>query len=91
MQKDGHPMSGVVERLLKIKDKEVVGEAGAGAVRVIIVFPMQVKRIEIDSNLLSVLCDGGEDKVVAEELIAAAVNDATNKHQDLVSRAASGA
>ena len=49
---------------------EVVGESGAGLVKVTMTGKHDVKRVEIDPSLLS------EDKEVLEDLLAAAVNDA---------------
>lgn len=52
---------------------EVKGEAGAGLVSVIMTGRHDVKRVSIDSSLLS------EDKEMLEDLLAAAVNDAVRK------------
>lgn len=52
---------------------ELIGEAGAGLVKVTMTGQHDVKRVSIDDSLLS------EDKEVLEDLIAAAVNDAVRK------------
>jgi len=52
---------------------ELVGESGAGLVKVTMTGQHDVKRVSIDDSLL------GEDKEVLEDLIAAAVNDAVRK------------
>jgi DNA-binding YbaB/EbfC family protein len=52
---------------------EVEGEAGAGMVKVVMTGRHDVKRVSLDSSLLS------EDKDVLEDLVAAAVNDAVRK------------
>lgn len=52
---------------------EVVGEAGAGMVSVIMNGRHDVLRVSIDDSVLT------EDKEVLEDLLAAAVNDAVRK------------
>ncbi len=52
---------------------EVKGEAGAGLVAVVMNGRHDVKRVHIDSSLMS------EDKEMLEDLLAAAVNDAVRK------------
>lgn len=58
---------------------EVVGEAGAGLVKVHMTCHHAVKRVKIDDSLLG---DGAEDKEMLEDLLAAAVNDAVRKVSD---------
>lgn len=55
---------------------EVVGESGAGLVRVTMTGRHDAKRVAIDSSLLS------EEKEVLEDLIAAAINDAVRRVED---------
>jgi DNA-binding YbaB/EbfC family protein len=57
---------------------EVEGQAGAGAVKVVMTCKHEVKRVAIDP---SVLGDNKEtlDKEMLEDLIAAAMNDAVRK------------
>ena len=55
---------------------EVVGEAGAGIVKVTLTCKHEVKRIEIDKSLFS---GEEDDKDMLEDLIAAACNDASHK------------
>ncbi|WP_440615821.1 YbaB/EbfC family nucleoid-associated protein [Cysteiniphilum sp. 6C5] len=55
---------------------EVVGESGAGLVKVTMTGKHDVKRVEIDPSLLS------EDKEVLEDLLAAAVNDAVRRVEE---------
>lgn len=57
----------------KLADAEVVGESGAGLVKVVMTGRHDVKRVTIDPSLLS------EDKEVLEDLLAAAVNDAVRR------------
>ena len=64
-----------------IAKMEVVGEAGAGLVKVTMLGSHSVKRVEIDESLME------DDKDMIEDLVAAAINDAvrrveeTNKEQ----------
>jgi len=52
---------------------EVTGEAGAGMVKVTMNGRHDVRKVEIDADLLS------EDKEILEDLLAAAVNDAVRR------------
>ena len=52
---------------------EVIGEAGAGLVSVVMTGRHDVKRVSIDDSVFS------EEKEVLEDLLAAAVNDAVRK------------
>lgn len=54
---------------------EVTGESGAGLVKVTVNAENYAKSVEIDDSLLS------EDKAVLQDLIASAINDATQKTQ----------
>ena len=58
------------EKLAKL---EVIGEAGAGAVTIIMNAQGYAKSVFIDEEIIK------EDKVVIQELIAAAINDAAQK------------
>ena len=64
------------ERLQKaqaeIASMEVTGESGAGMVKVTMNGSHEVRRVEIDDSVF-------EDKEFAEDLIAAAFNDATRR------------
>lgn len=57
----------------EIAATEVQGESGAGMVKVIMTGRHDVKRVEIDPSLLT------SDKVMLEDLVAAAVNDANRR------------
>lgn len=57
----------------ELSKTELVGEAGAGLVKITMTGRHDVKRVELDASLLS------EDKEILEDLIAAAVNDAVRK------------
>ena len=52
---------------------EVTGESGAGLVQVVMNGRHDVKKVNVDESLLK------EDKVILEDLLAAAVNDAVRK------------
>ncbi|PHQ82273.1 MAG: YbaB/EbfC family nucleoid-associated protein [Coxiella sp. (in: Bacteria)] len=52
---------------------EVTGESGAGAVHVVVTARHFVKSISIDDDILK------EEKSILEDLIAAAINDASSK------------
>jgi DNA-binding YbaB/EbfC family protein len=54
----------------------IIGEAGAGLVKVHMNGRHDVSRVELDADLLS------EDKDVIEDLIAAAINDAVKKIEE---------
>lgn len=68
----------------EIANMEVVGESGAGLVKVIMTGRHDVKRIEIDPTLI------GDDKEMLEDLIAAAVNDANRRVESMTQEKMSG-
>ena len=57
---------------------EVIGEAGAGLVKVTMLGNHNVRRIDIDDSLV------GDDKEMLEDLIVAAVSEAHHKAQELM-------
>jgi nucleoid-associated protein EbfC len=65
------------EKMKKMQDEiantEVVGEAGAGMVKVTMNGRHDVRRVELDPSLMR------EDKEMLEDLLAAAVNDAVRR------------
>jgi len=65
------------ERMAKMQEDiakmEVVGESGAGMVKVTMMGNHNVRRVEIDDTLV------GDDKEMLEDLIAAAINNAVNR------------
>ncbi len=65
------------EKMQKVQEEianmEVIGEAGAGMVKVTMNGRHDVRRVEIDQSLM------GDDKEMIEDLIAAAVNDANRR------------
>ncbi|WP_444998374.1 YbaB/EbfC family nucleoid-associated protein [Aliikangiella sp. IMCC44359] len=57
----------------EVANLEVTGQSGAGLVKVLMTGRHDVRKIEIDDQLLS------DEKEILEDLIAAAVNDAVRK------------
>ncbi len=72
----------------QLADAEVLGESGAGLVKITMTGRHDVKRVQLDDSLMS------EDKELLEDLLAAAVNDAVRKieqrNQDEMSKLTSG-
>jgi len=63
---------------------EVVGQSGAGMVKVTMTCGHDVKSVSISQSLL------GEDKEMLEDLIAAAMNDAVRKVETTIKEKMSG-
>ena len=57
----------------KLEREEVTGESGGGMVKVTMNGKHEVRRVEIDDSLME------DDREMLEDLIAAAINDATHK------------
>lgn len=57
----------------QVAEMEVVGQSGGGVVKVTVTGQHYAKKVVIDTNLLK------DDKSILEDLIAAAINDATDK------------
>ena len=78
----------VQEKLKKTQEEiarmEVEGEAGAGFVKVTMTGRHDVRRVHIDPSLLS------DDKEMLEDLIAAAMNDAARKVEEITQTKMSG-
>jgi len=68
----------------EIANMEMVGESGAGLVKVTMTGRHDVKKVEIDSTLLE------DDKEMLEDLIAAAVNDANRRVETATQEKMSG-
>ena len=74
LMKQAQQMQEKVQKLQQeIADSIVVGESGAGLVRVTMTGRYDVRQVDIDPGLPT------EDKEVLEDLIAAAVNDAVRR------------
>ncbi len=63
---------------------EVEGQAGGGLVKVTMTCRHDVRKVRLDDSLLK------EDREVVEDLIAAAMNDAVRKAEDLSQEKMSG-
>lgn len=59
----------------ELQSIEVVGEAGAGMIKVTMTCNHNVRRVEIDPSLMD------DDKEMIEDLVAAATNDAVRRVQ----------
>lgn len=57
----------------ELANLEVTGESGGGMVRVVMTGRHEIRRVAIDDSLLQ------DDKDMLEDLVAAAINDATHK------------
>ena len=68
----------------ELANLEVEGQAGGGMVKVIMTGRHELRRVEIDPALM------GDDKEMLEDLIAAAVNDATQRLESQVKDRMSG-
>ncbi len=74
LMKQAQQMQEKVQKLQEeVANVEVTGESGAGLIKVTMTGRHDVRRIDIDTSLMS------EDKGILEDLIAAAVNDAVRK------------
>ncbi len=60
----------------ELASAEVTGESGAGMVKVVMNGRHDVRKVDIDSSLLT------EDKEILEDLLAAAVNDAVRRIEE---------
>ena len=77
MMKQFQDMQGKMQQVQdELKNLEVEGQAGAGLVTVRMTGQNDVKKVEIDASLLT------EDKMVLEDLVAAAVNDAVKRAEE---------
>jgi hypothetical protein len=64
----------------------VVGEAGGGAVRVTVSGKLEVQDVELDPNLTAGMASGDDARLMAQKLIAEAVNDASAKARVVIQR-----
>lgn len=78
------PLAGLMQQAQKMQEQmkqaqeelgqlEVTGEAGAGMVKITMTGRHEVRRVSIDRQLFA------DDPEMAEDLVAAAINDAVNK------------
>ena len=57
----------------QVAEMEIIGQAGGGAVKITMTGQHYAKKVSLDPNVLK------EDRSIIEDLIAAAINDATDK------------
>ena len=57
----------------RLAQEEVTGESGGGLVKITINGKYEVRRVQIDGSLM------GDDKEMLEDLVAAAMNDASQR------------
>ena len=78
IMKQAQQMQANMEKAQKeLADAEVIGEAGAGLVKVTMNGRHDVKRVVIDPELMK------DDKEMVEDLVAAAVNDANRRIESM--------
>ena len=78
MQQAQEMQAKMAEAQERVAAIEAEGSAGAGLVTATATAKGEVKRLNVDPSLL----DGSEDKAVLEDLIVAAVNDASAKARE---------
>ncbi len=68
----------------EIANMEVTGESGAGMVKIVMTGRHDVKKVNIDPVLMT------DDKEMLEDLLAAAVNDASRRVEEMTKTRMSG-
>lgn len=68
----------------ELANMEVTGHSGGGMVSVVMTCRHDVKRVQIDDSLM------GDDKEVLEDLVAAAMNDAVRKAEQVAQEKMAG-
>jgi len=68
----------------EIASMEVTGESGGGMVKIVMTGKYEVRRVSIDDSLLA------DDKDMLEDLVAAAINDASHKVEATTQQRMSG-
>ncbi|MCU7816522.1 MAG: YbaB/EbfC family nucleoid-associated protein [Candidatus Thiodiazotropha sp. (ex Rostrolucina anterorostrata)] len=68
----------------RLAQEEVIGEAGGSLVKVIMNGKHEVRRVEIDDSLMA------DDKEMLEDLVAAALNDASQRVSQKMQESMSG-
>ncbi len=64
----------------------MVGESGGGAVRVVVSGKMMIENIEIDPSMAVGIASSDENRMLAQELIKEAVNDANMKARVVIQK-----
>ncbi len=68
----------------RLAQEEIAGESGGGLVKVVMNGKHEVRSVSIDDSLM------GDDKEMLEDLIAAAMNDASHRVSDKMQQSMSG-
>ncbi len=68
----------------RLAEEEVTGESGGGMVRITMNGKHEVRRVEIDPSLMQ------DDKEMLEDLVAAALNDASHRVSEKMQESMSG-
>lgn len=85
IMKQAQQMQANMEKAQKeLAEAEVIGESGAGMVKVTMNGRHDVKRVEIDPDLMK------DDKEMIEDLVAAAVNDANRRVEKMTQERMAG-
>lgn len=83
MQQAQKMQEGLKKAQEEMASQEVTGESGGGLVRVTMNGRHEVRRVSIDPDV-------GDDREMVEDLVAAAVNDAVNRVQEVMREKMSG-
>ena len=68
----------------RLAQEEVTGESGGGMVKITMNGKHEVRRVQIDDSLI------GDDREMLEDLVAAAINDATHRIAEKAQQSMSG-
>jgi DNA-binding YbaB/EbfC family protein len=68
----------------RLAQEEVTGESGGGMVKITVNGKHEVRRVQIDDSLI------GDDREMLEDLVAAAINDATHRIAEKAQQSMSG-
>ncbi len=83
MQQAQKMQEGLKKAQEEMASQEMTGEAGGGLVKVIMNGRHEVRRVTIDPDV-------ADDREMIEDLVAAAVNDAVNRVQEMMQEKMSG-
>ena len=83
MQQAQKMQEGLKKAQEEMAELEVTGESGGGLVKVVMNGRHEVRRVTIDPDI-------GNDREMIEDLVAAAVNDAVNRVQEMMQEKMSG-
>jgi hypothetical protein len=87
LMRDKEKVAEISERVREtLETVRVVGEAGGGAVRVTVSGKLEVQDVELDPNLTQGMASGDDSRVMAQDLIKEAINDANAKARVVIQR-----